>query len=146
MNQQTRLKNIFLVFCLSLTAVLPARAANFVVVINKRAPNVKFSSNELNEIFLGNKLYWPDGARIHPVRLENGASSSQSFMNDQLHISMAQYLSHWRRRFFAGRATPPRIFTTNTELLDFVSKNPNAIGIADSLDAPFTEQLRTFDQ
>jgi hypothetical protein len=56
----------------------------------------------------------------------------QPFVEGVLKKSVEQYRAYWKRLLFSGGATPPRTFRSSALVLDFVAKNPGAIGVVES--------------
>jgi hypothetical protein len=74
--------NVFL-FLITIACFLPvATADGFVVVTNKDSKVSSLSKAQLKKIYLGQKLYWENKERILPVRLDDNAPTTKSFLVD----------------------------------------------------------------
>jgi ABC-type phosphate transport system substrate-binding protein len=113
-----------IMFCLSSTAL----AANFVVIVNKSVTENSLSKAELQAIFLGEKVKWENKRYIKVAILESGAAY-KDFLQTIVGKTASQFDQHWQRMASTGRATLPPYFTEVQQLIEYVAKQPNAIGV-----------------
>jgi len=126
------LRQIALIACaytiLGMGAVTLAFPGNFVVIVHQGNPVKSFSTQRLKRIFLGEELFWEDGRRILPAGMSDEASATKDFINEIVELSVDGYTAQWRRKLFSGRAIPPRRVDRIDEMIEFVERNPAAIG------------------
>ena len=116
---------------------LGAEAESFRVVVNLENKLARIDQEDLARIYLGKKTLWDWDARIVPAMLNEDARLSQSFLETHLKRTVSQYRAYWKRLLFSGGGTPPRTFRTSAEVVEFVARQPGAIGVveAGSVDA-----------
>jgi hypothetical protein len=66
-----------------------------------------------------------------PAMLDEEAPHMQPFLDQVLKKSVDQYRAYWKRLLFSGGGTAPTTFRTSRQVLDFVAKNPGAIGVVE---------------
>jgi len=110
-----------------LSASLFAADGNVVIVANKSVPVSTISSATLKLIFLGKKNTWSDGSDIIPVALKSGRTH-EAFLDIHVQKSSSQYSSFWKQAIFTGEGTPPRSFSSMSELVSYVAATPGAVG------------------
>ncbi|MBF0360597.1 MAG: hypothetical protein HQK49_06280 [Oligoflexia bacterium] len=104
--------------------------SNYFIVVNEQNPISKISANELKKIYLGSKVNWETNDKlIMPAIFEDTDEKEFKFINDVLDFSVAAYRSYWRKKLFTGEGLPPKKYTNNDEVIDFVRHNKGAIGV-----------------
>jgi ABC-type phosphate transport system substrate-binding protein len=110
-----------------------AEKAPFTVVVNNESKLSKIGDDELLRIYLGKKTLWEEtGTRIQPALLEEEQQVAQLFLEGMLKKSVSQYRAYWKRLLFSGGGTAPRTFRTSAQVIDFVTRQPGAIGVVES--------------
>ena len=105
----------------------------FTVVVNSESKLSKIGDDELLRIYLGKKTLWEEtGTRIQPALLEEEQPVAQAFLEGTLKKSVSQYRAYWKRLLFSGGGTAPRTFRTSAQVIDFVTRQPGAIGVVES--------------
>lgn len=121
---------IFIVLLL-LAANIFAQSASVIVNKNSKVQNV--SNEELRKIYLGKKEMWGDGSRIVLAFLSPEKSNSTNLLFDSvLGMDVLKFRKYWVKKLFAGNGIKPNEFDTEQEVIDFVMKNPGAIGVVSS--------------
>ena len=98
-----------------------------VVVANSSVAARQVKSEELREIFLGERRTLADGSKISPVFLKNGPAH-QAFLKAYVGKSDGAFRAGWMRLVFTGKGTLPRTFESEAGLLEYVAATPGAIG------------------
>ncbi|NNM51357.1 MAG: phosphate ABC transporter substrate-binding protein [Pseudomonadales bacterium] len=122
-----KLVTMFIVLLVNIGTALADSASNTVVIINKDNTN-KLSAEDIQAIFLGKKKSFPDGTPAVPVQLGEGSPGYDDFTRQYLHKSDSQVRAYWSQLVFTGRATPPRMVTSDADMLNLIAHNPNLIG------------------
>ncbi len=104
-----------------------ASGEGILVVANGSVPARAVKSDEIREIFLGERRTLADGSKISPVLLKNGPSH-QAFLNAYIGKSDGAFRAGWMRLVFTGKGSLPRTFDTEPGLLEYVAGTPGAIG------------------
>lgn len=97
------------------------------VVANSSVPARGVKSDEIREIFLGERRTLADGSKVSPVLLKNGPPH-QAFLNAYIGKSDGAFRAGWMRLVFTGKGNLPRTFDTEAGLLEYVAGTPGAIG------------------
>jgi len=121
------LVRVLLTATCALSFMLPAWAADYVVVANAGVPGGVVSRDDLKAIFLGEKTSWGNGAPVRIVVLEEGPAH-KAFVQDVLGKTPAQFDSFWKKLVFSGKAGAPKSFADPAALAAYVAKEPGAIG------------------
>ncbi len=102
---------------------------NFSVISHPQVVPNQISMNELKEIFLGNKIFWPNNERIFVAIVEKDEQFAEEFLQKYLNKNFDDYIAYWRRKLFSGKGIPPRKFKTNKTFVEFIAQTEGALGI-----------------
>jgi ABC-type phosphate transport system substrate-binding protein len=133
MKARLKILNIFIVAVVTALSFHHVASAGEAVVIiaNKNVPVSSLSIKEVNNIFLGKRGQWVQGSKIEIVILE-GCAAHDVFLKSYLQKTPSQYDRYFRTLVFTGKGKAPRIFSTETEVVSYVSINEGAIGYVSS--------------
>lgn len=114
---------------------MPVRAAEpGGVVVIAHATVRRLDLLTLQRIYTG-KTVEVDGVRVVPVNLASGPSR-QRFLAEFLAREEDDYVGYWTVRRYVGKGTPPAELRLPSEVIDFVSRTPGAIGYVEESDVP----------
>lgn len=100
------------------------------VVVNAENPATEVTLQDLTRIYLGKKTLWGDsGPRIQAGMLETDSAVIRDFVEKDMQRTVDQYRAYWKHMLFSGGGTAPRTFRTAAQVVEFVSREPGAIGI-----------------
>lgn len=119
------------VFFVSAMFVLqPAVAENtsLVVIVNSHNEIDSISADQVSDIFLGKSQRLPNGTKVIPLDQEGDGAARLEFYDKVVQKPVSQLNSYWSRLIFTGRGQPPFAVNGDTEVLEFISSNPNMIG------------------
>jgi ABC-type phosphate transport system substrate-binding protein len=119
------------------------KASAFTVVINAENPATELSMQDLTRIYLGKKTLWDSGARIQAGMLETDTPVIRDFVEKDMQRTLDQYRAYWKQMLFSGGGTAPRTFRTTAQVVEFVSREPGAIGII--MGAPADEHVKVIE-
>lgn len=124
------MKLLLSILYIALTMTHSYAASSFSVVINNSSNIVAegLSKEQLKSLFLGYHLYLK-GERIKLVHIDLKSEAMVNFTALVLGMSTREYSAYWRRKLFSGKGIPPREFNDQEELISFIQKNKNTIGI-----------------
>jgi ABC-type phosphate transport system substrate-binding protein len=105
--------------------------ADVVVVVSAKSPVVALSKAQIEDIFLGKTLRFPDGAPAVAIDQAEGSPVRDEFYNKVSGKSAAQIKAYWSKIIFTGRGQPPPSVPNTIEMLKRISANPAAIGYID---------------
>jgi ABC-type phosphate transport system substrate-binding protein len=114
-------------------ALAPALAAaeitGYVVVVNEASPaRETVGRDELARLFLKRTTRWGNGTEAAPVDLSASNLVRSAFSRAVLGKPISAVQAFWQQEIFAGRSAPPAVLSTDQEVLDFVRRNPGAVG------------------
>lgn len=102
-------------------------AEQFAIVIN-RGNTAEISKQDIAKLFLGKSKKFSDGARAIAINLPNDSPAKIKFDEQFLGKSPSQMTSYWASVIFSGRAIPITTADNEIEVIEIVSRNPDAIG------------------
>jgi phosphate transport system substrate-binding protein len=98
------------------------------VVVNADVPVDGLSLADLRRILLGDREFWPSGARVALLIRAPIARERDAVVKDVCEMSEAQFRQHWIAKVFrADAAKGPRIVYSNETAIDQVGRTPGAI-------------------
>lgn len=106
-------------------------SADGVVIVNP-ANSAALSKSDVQNIFLAKAKSFPDGVSVSPVNLSENNATRSEFEDAVCEKSDSQMKSYWAKLLFTGKAIPIKQLDGDQEVIDFVSKNRDAIGYVDS--------------
>ncbi|MGI5310728.1 phosphate ABC transporter substrate-binding protein [Rheinheimera sp. WS51] len=109
----------------SAMAFSPVTNAEIAVIVNP-ANSSALTSDELTRLYTGRS------SAFTAINLVESSPLRSEFDEKGVGRSSAQLKSHWAKLVFTGKGTPPTELETQADVIDYVSKNINAIGYVDS--------------
>lgn len=82
---------------------------------------------QLSEVYLKKRQFWPDGQRIVPVNLAATDPRRRQFSQSVLGFLPEQLDAYWNERYFHG-VLPPEVLNSVEAVLRFVAATRGAIG------------------
>ena len=126
---------------LAAASVFAAEPADFKVVVNGANTMTEIDVGNLSRIYLKQTVSWPDGSETFPVDMGPDTELRKEFSKAVHGRDAAAIKSYWQRQIFSGKGTPPMEFSSEEDLLFFVSEMPGAIGyVSDS--TPLTSGVK----
>jgi len=116
-----------LILFIALLAPALSLASDVVIIANKNVPVSTLASNDIKQIFLGRKTTWDNGVKIIFV-VQDRTDASDSFLKTYIMKNAYQYDIFWKKQVFTGKGKAPISFSSDQELVQFVSETPNSIG------------------
>lgn len=95
--------------------------ANIVVIVNP-ANETNINAEEIVRIYTGRSN------AFNAVNLADSVPLRAQFDEKGVGRTSAQLKAHWSKLIFTGKGTPPAELASEEAVLDFVAKNPQAIG------------------
>ena len=124
--------NIVFIFVAVVGMALPSPYAAameeaIVIIANKNVSDSSLSIKEVKRIFLAKKRLWRDGSKIEFVTLK-GCAAHDVFLKSYLEKTPSQYDSYFKNLVFTGKGKALRTFSTEAEVVKYVSDTDGAIG------------------
>lgn len=111
---------------LSVFVVATVAQAEIVVIANEAVPIDSLNQNEMKDIFLGKTAKWPDKSRVRFVVLTG--ETHQDFLRAYIKRTPSQYRIYWKKMVFTGKASKPKSFKSEADLVKYVSQTDGAVG------------------
>ena len=115
-------------FAAGCVAVPAAAQENFQVVIHADRDLESLTAKGMSRLFLKKDKTWPDGAKVRPIDQPQNSPVRLAFLEGVHDLDEEGYARYWVRLVFAGRAKPPEMAPNDTDVLQRVQQDPNAIG------------------
>jgi ABC-type phosphate transport system substrate-binding protein len=84
---------------------------------------------QMNGIFRGSQSIWKTNEQVTVVMPSSKAEFSEQFSGAVLQMSHAALQKYWLALVFQGRANSPIFLNSSAEIVDYIKKNPGAIGV-----------------
>jgi ABC-type phosphate transport system substrate-binding protein len=124
-------RNGWILIGLTLGLASNVAVADIVVVVSARSPVSALSKEQVEDIFLGKTIRFPDGALAVAIDQPEGSASRNEFYDKVVGKTAAQIKAYWSKIIFTGRGQPPPSVSNAIEMMKRVSANPAAIGYID---------------
>lgn len=126
------MKNRTLVFlALCLFALLPAMAADFVIIVNPANSATGISAAELRRIYTG-KMTQFGGQKIVPINLADSDPLYGIFAQKMVKMSASEFKQFWVDAQIRGEGSAPMIQRNSAAAKLIVSSIPGAIAYVDA--------------
>lgn len=106
----------------------PTHSGDFRVIINPANTTTSVDRKMLTDMFLKRVTRWPSGDVVRPVDLQDDSATRKRFTQEVLARSVSAVKSYWQQSIFAGRDVPPAELDSDEAVVNYVLKNPGAIG------------------
>ena len=132
---------LFVATVLAAAAVFTAEPAGFKVVANSANTMTEIDVENLSRIYLKETASWFDGSEAVPVDMAPETELRKGFSKAVHGRKVAAIKSYWQRQIFSGKGTPPMEFSSEEDVLFFISVTPGAVGyVSDS--TPLTSGVK----
>lgn len=102
--------------------------ADFRLIVNEASPVRSLRAEEIQRYMLGKSTKWAHGLQVLPVDLAPNSATRAAFTRDVLKKSISAVKGYWQSQIFSGRGVPPAELPSDDAVVDFVRRNPGAIG------------------
>ncbi len=99
-----------------------------VVVVSAKNPINKMTNDEVSQLFMGQSEFFPGGTPATPIDLSESSPQRNEFDSKVLGKTPTQLHAYWSKMVFTGKGRPLKEVPTSKDVIDFLGKNPNAIG------------------
>lgn len=113
---------------LALYLVMNLAHADVVVVVSKDNPTSVLTTQQIERIFLGKLMQFPDGRSAIPLDMPRDSSVRDDFYQIAVNKTDGQVRSYWSRLIFTGGGVPPKAAISTEDMLKLVADNPNTVG------------------
>jgi len=119
---------ILAVVLLAAIEVVPAQAADFVVIVHPHVAVNQLSLAELRRIYRKEKSEWPGGQSIVPFDHAGSSDVRKAFCRKVLGATVSEVQNLWINKRMTAGITGPRAFKSATLVKRFVANTPGGIG------------------
>lgn len=116
--------SIIITMC-SLTSVV---GQSYKVIVNQANTTTTISSKDLSSMLLKKKKKWDNGTVVKPVDQKIDSAVRAEFTSTVHKKKVSSIRSYWQQAIFSGVATAPAEKSNDQEVIDYVKKNPGAVG------------------
>jgi ABC-type phosphate transport system substrate-binding protein len=120
---------VILALLVMLSSPALSLAEDVLIIANESVTESSLDRDDIKQIFLGQKTVWDDGTKIFFV-VQDRTKAGDTFLKTYLQKTASQYDNYWKKQVFTGQGRAPYSFSSNQELVEFVSRTPGAIGYA----------------
>lgn len=115
-------------------AVGPAQAGDVAIIVHRNHPQNELSTAELTRIFRLDQQYWKAGEKVELVLQVSGSAKEAVILDRVYHMKPQELQPFWLAKVFRGElTTPPRMFSSDVSVKQFVSASLKAVGYIDSV-------------
>ena len=113
-------------FLFSICEILPAQ--EIIIIAHPDVSESILKKDALKEIFMGDKTTWQNGNKINFAVIRQGPVN-ELFLKTYIDKSSVIYIRHWKRQLLTGKkATLPRLFSSEQDVVEFVKNTAGGIG------------------
>jgi ABC-type phosphate transport system substrate-binding protein len=113
---------------LILVWLAPAAQADIAVIVHAANPVQQLTSRQVAELYLGRSRTFASGQFAQVVDQGIDDPIRSRFFKDISGMSIGQVTAFWSRLKFTGQVQPPQNLVGDGAVLEFVRRNPAAIG------------------
>lgn len=124
----TKRTYLFILLMVLSAAAQSVYAEEVIVIVHPSNSLSAIHISELKRIYLGKKKYFPNGGKVIPADLPNNNATRKTFYEVVVGMSGRRLKSYWSKRIFTGKATPPKQLPDTNAMIEWVSKQPKAVG------------------
>ena len=109
--------------------VAKAQDGTLTIIAHSKGAPSEMKFNALKSVLKGEKERWPDGSKVVIALMKTnttiGSTTSQKIYN----MTADELNKYWLALVFQGKGHAPVFFTSTTDLENFISQTPGAIGV-----------------
>jgi ABC-type phosphate transport system substrate-binding protein len=105
---------------------------SYKLIVNTSNNTSSLSAKDVSDMFLKKKVKWANGTAVEPVDLNSNSGVREDFSKRIHGKATSAIRSFWQQAAFSGAATAPPEKANDNEVIEFVKRNPGAIGYISS--------------
>ena len=115
---------------LAIWLVAPAwtEGPGYRLIVNAANPVGVLRREDAAKLFLERAAAWKHGAPADPVDQSATSAVRQDFSTEVLGQPVTGIENYWRKRMLEKREAPPKVKTTDEDVIAYVAKSPGGIG------------------
>jgi ABC-type phosphate transport system substrate-binding protein len=99
------------------------------IISNSKGAPAEMSISELKTVFKGERQRWSDGTKVVIALMKTTTTSGSTTAQKLYGMSSQELNRYWLGLVFQGKAKAPKFFSSESDLKDYVTATPGAIGI-----------------
>jgi len=123
-----KLRQILSALTLFLLFYVARAQAGVTVIVHPTNAVESITKAKIADLFLKRVTRWENGRAVIPVDQSEKSAARAAFTKDLLGKEVSWVKSYWQKMIFSGRATPPAELSSDSQVLDFIRANADAIG------------------
>ena len=121
------LQTILLTAVVCLGGSMTVWASDIKIIANATVSASSVSADELKGVFLLTKTLLSDGSHVEPVLVKSGTVHA-AFLKDYVGKTDSALETYYRSLVFTGKASMPKILSSDAEVAAYVARTKGAIG------------------
>ncbi len=113
------------VFLFALPAL--SAAGNIILICNPSAATSVLSKKDVGYIFLGKRTTWNNRDKI-TFAIQKESPIHEIFLKKFVNKTPIQFANFWKKQIFTGKGSLPKSFSSDQEMIKFISETKGAIG------------------
>lgn len=99
------------------------------IISNSKGAPEEMSISEMKDVFKGERQRWSDGTKVVIALMKTTTTIGNSTAQKLYKMSDQELNKYWLGLVFQGKAKAPKFFSSESELKDYVTETPGAIGV-----------------
>lgn len=128
------MKFLFGLLVCFISVAATAQDAELVVIGNQKGAPATIKFSELKSILKCEQQRWHNGSKVSVAVMKPNTDIGKLTCEKILQLSATEANKFWALLSFAGKEGAPHTFSSVTDLQNYVSQNPGAIGIISKSD------------
>lgn len=124
---------LLLALCLLVLPFAETARADIAIIAHPQQAGLSLQERDLINVFMGRYRRLPSGSSALPADLQ---PLKERFYRRLIGKDQAQVNAYWARLVFSGQASPPLQLGSAGEVVEFVLRNPGALGYLEAADVP----------
>ena len=122
---------LVVLFVAGFGAFTATNAGGVVLIASDEVSDDSLSKSEVKDMFLGKKNKW-NSDQVVVLSVLRGGNVHEEFCQEYTGKTASQFDAYWKSLVFTGRASMPRSFKSEEDLVKYVSITKGAIGYVGS--------------
>ncbi len=103
------------------------QAGEIVIIVNSASGISEATAADVSKLFRG-KASSISEIKVVPVDQSENSPVRTDFSDKILGRSVQKMAKYWKKQVFAGKGEPPKMVSSDADVIEFIKKNKNAVG------------------
>lgn len=130
--RQLRWTILGVLLCSGLISWAPQFKSNYedlVIIAHSGVQLYGLESKQFERIIFAEESSWPDGKKVHIGLMKTSQELGSKVADQVFEMSTREFDKYWLALVFEGRGQAPEFFTSEADLVRYVSRQEGAVGI-----------------